>query len=134
MTKLAAARRPKTLPLLILTASVGAALVTGCSSSSDQPSDQDQIRDVTKQVSEAYTAKDVDRWTGGLCTETADKVRAKTLDENQPGMKLVSVDAITVDGDKATAKVTVDEGGQNVTGKVGYVRENGDWKFCTQEQ
>ncbi|TQF74898.1 hypothetical protein FK531_02195 [Rhodococcus spelaei] len=133
---MAAGRQPKTFALLTLTASVGAVLVslTGCSSSSDQPTDQDQIRDVTKQVTEAYTAKDVDRWAAGLCAQTAEKVRATKLEENQPGMKLVSIDSITVDADKATAMVTVDKGGQNATEKVGYVRENGDWKFCTQEK
>jgi hypothetical protein len=101
-----------TVPVLALTA---------CGGSSDKDKISDFIKDVGKNPTVLcdHLAKDALAQIGGV-----DKCKqaAKAPDAADPNVK---VDSVDVSGDKATAKITGNQGAQTLT----LVKEDGDWKL-----
>ena len=82
----------------------------------------------------AYNDKDYDKCTDyllGITDATKDAMKAGLgMARDVSGeIEVTSVEDITVDGDSATAKVTVKVLGQTQTNTVSFTKADGKWKF-----
>jgi hypothetical protein len=46
-------------------------------------------------------------------------------------MKLKTIDGITVDGTTATADITAEFGGEDISGQMSFTKSGDDWKVCS---
>lgn len=115
---------------------LGAVLLASCSSS-ESATPEDQIAATAGQFVDAANTGKVSEAPAFLCKSTMDTLGPDLKDEPAPAeqMTLDKVKDIKIDGDNATAQVTVtinggSAGGQTQTKPMKFVNEDG-WKACT---
>jgi uncharacterized protein YdeI (BOF family) len=116
--------------VLVLALLVAVPLVlAGCSDS-----ESDTVKNSIKDFVGAYNAKDYDMCTGcllGVTDANKETVRASLeMARDFTGeIEVTSIETPAVDGDSATAKVTVKIQGETQTNTVSLTKVDGKWKF-----
>jgi hypothetical protein len=119
----------KKLVLVIALLLVIPVMLVGCSES-----ESDNVKNTINDFVGAYNAKDYDMCTGYLLGVTdANKETMKAglgMARDVSGeIEVTSIEDVSVDGDSATAKVTVKVMGQSQTNTVSFTKADGKWKF-----
>jgi hypothetical protein len=104
--------------------------------------DADDARQAVRDFVNATNARDGDRLCGELLTqEYLEKYTGATGDNAEDACKqqlgvisglklrLVKIDGVEVDGDRATVRATIATGGQRMARRFGLAEEDGDWKL-----
>ncbi|MGU3437986.1 hypothetical protein ACNHUS_33865 [Actinomycetes bacterium M1A6_2h] len=61
-----------------------------------------------------------------LCSPTT----SQPFSSENGEMKLKMIDGIAVDGNTATADVTAEFGGEDISGRMSFTKSGDDWKLC----
>ena len=122
---------------IALVLALGVAL-SACGGGDDSKDAQQAVRDFVQ----ATNTRDGDRLCGDLLSQdymekatgaSGDKAEDACKDQLKliKGLKLrlVSIGATTVDGDKATVRATIATGGQRANRRFQLAKEGGDWKL-----
>jgi hypothetical protein len=104
--------------------------------------DAEDARQAVRDFVEATNARDGDQLCGELLThEYLEKYTGATGDDAEDACKqqldiisglrlrLVKIDGVTVDGDRATVRATIATGGQRMARRFGLAKQDGDWKL-----
>lgn len=111
---------------------------TTSTSPGSSSSDEDQIRQVTAEITQASNAADAERVNALTCKRIRETHPAtpeslkRSLDAY--GTYTVHVETIDITGDHAAVQMTLKgskESGPPGTGVFQYLREDGSWKHCT---
>jgi hypothetical protein len=110
----------------------------GSGTSSGKSSDEDQIRQVNRQYTQALNAADPERANALICKRIR-AIHPATAEDLRQGLDLygtytTQVETIDISGDHADVRVTVKaskNSGSAWTMKIQYVREDGSWKRCS---
>ncbi|MET9326527.1 hypothetical protein [Tsukamurella sp. NPDC003166] len=113
------------------------ALAACGNATSDAPATgpEEQIKQVTATYVQGQSGKDADKLRASSCKEMIDQEISTMNDEGNPqSVSLDDIAEVKVDGDKATAKVTMTatfagKPQQKKTGTFEYVKEDG-WRVC----
>ncbi|MCA1007425.1 nuclear transport factor 2 family protein [Rhodococcus hoagii] len=138
---------------VVLGATLATAALSSCSGNATAgdptPSPEDAIVAVVEQMNHAYAKGDVEAYYGYYCAAETNNIRRSFSPEefkaqvsgersaNNGKVTQMSVDDIKVDGDSATATGVIENmevsGDVNDArrGPVKFVREGGEWKYCT---
>ncbi|KXO99240.1 hypothetical protein [Tsukamurella pseudospumae] len=104
-------------------------------SDAPQTSPEEQIKQVTTTYVQGQSGKDADKLRATSCKEMIDQEISTMNDEGNPqSVTLDGIADVKVDGDKATAQVTMTatfagKPQQKKTGTFEYVKEDG-WRVC----
>lgn len=122
------------LPALLTAVALG---VSACGGGGD--SDEDQIRSVADEFTEAVRDKDAGRFCDSVVTEQIpdgkkceDEVSGQDF-ESIPKVEDVKVSEIKVKGDTATAKVAATVEGKEMKDDGSFKKVDGDWKLDLDE-
>jgi hypothetical protein len=115
---------------LLNVASTFGLLTAGCGANGPVSPDEASIRATVQEWQEASNRNDFEAWSALTCEADLKSVDRSVWGSNGPGE--MTVNSVHVDGDKATISVTqtFTKGGGGTVDDVGFVREDGKWKWC----
>src|SRR3954462_13386803 len=128
--------------LLTLTL-VAAACLCACGGGNDKKDVGDTVKqfftalqkpDAAKLCNRLLTKDFIERTTGATGDEARRECQGQFKLLKSADFKLVSVDKVTVKGDKATAETTIERGGQSQPQILRLQKEDGEWRLANPGQ
>jgi hypothetical protein len=129
-------RRALALPLVFALAAAGFA---GCGGN-----DKDEVESTVRDFIKATNDRDADKWCGELVTkdfieqatgatgdDAKDACKQQLKSLKRPELRLISIDRVKVDGDKAAATAALDTQGQRAPQTFRLEKQDGDWRITT---
>jgi hypothetical protein len=126
---------------LVCIAALAAAVALACGGAGN---DEDEVKTAVREFIKATNERDAGKWCGELVTEqfreqvtgaTGDRAKdsCRQLLEAQRGssVELVSTGRVKVDGEEATARVTLERQGQRMPRLFRLEKEEGDWRLAS---
>ena len=128
-------------PLVLACLALLAAVPLACGGGGN---DEEDIKKVVREFIKATNERDADKWCGELVTDefrqqvtgaTGDRAKdsCRQLLEAQRGssVEVINTGSVKVDGDEATARVTLERQGQRMPRLFRLEKEDGDWRLAS---
>jgi predicted lipid-binding transport protein (Tim44 family) len=128
---------------LLTFALIAAACLAACGGGNDKKDAADTVRqfftalqkqDAAKLCDRLLTKDFIEQATQATGDEARKQCKSQFKDLKASDFKLVSVDKVTVNGDKATATTTIERGGQTQPQVFSLKKEDGDWRLANSGQ